>query len=81
MTETKTIKISEENYGWLCELAGELQKTTKKPVSIDKALSILNQKIKGNLSELAGSWKMTDKETEEFMSSLKQNWKKWKISA
>lgn len=27
------------------------------------------------LSDLAGSWKMSDKEAEEFMSELKKGWK------
>ncbi len=80
MTNTKTIKISEENYEWLCELAGDLQKTEKRTISIDKALSKLYKKLRGDISDMAGAWKMDDKEAEEFKSSLKQNWKKWKIS-
>lgn len=28
-------------------------------------------------SDLAGTWKMSDKEVEEFMSDLKEGWKKY----
>ncbi len=74
---TKTIKISEENYSWLVQLSGELQREFGEHISIDRALKTLH---KGKLSELAGSWRMTDKEVEHFSKSLKEGWKKWKIS-
>lgn len=74
---TKTIKISEENYKWLVELSGEMQKELGKPISLDKALKMLH---KGRLSELAGSWKMSDKEAEKIRNNLSEGWKKWKIS-
>lgn len=73
----KTIKISEENYKWLVELSGELQKEMGHPVSLDKALKMLH---KGRLSELAGSWKMSDKEAETIAKKIETGWKKWKIS-
>ena len=74
---TKTIKISEENYRWLVEFSGELRKEQGKPVSIDGALKMLH---KGKLSDLAGSWKMSDKEAENIFRKLSKGWKKWKIS-
>jgi len=40
----KTIKISEENYRWLLQLAGELQKNYGRSISVDKALSELKEK-------------------------------------
>lgn len=73
----KTIKISEENYKWLVELSGEFQKEAGHPVSLDKALKMLH---KGKLSELAGSWKMSDKEMETIAKNIESGWKKWKIS-
>jgi len=76
--EAKTIKISPSNYRRLHEVAGELQKETGKPISIDKTLSyVLN---KGKLSDFAGSWKMSDKEAEEFMKDTRRMWRRWKIS-
>ena len=74
---SKTIKISEDNYRWLVELSGEIQKELGKPVSIDKALKTLH---KGKLSDLAGSWKMSDKEANKISKNLSEGWKKWKIS-
>ena len=74
---TKTIKVSESNYRYICEFAGELQSDLGEPVSVDKALSFLFNR--GKISDLAGSWKMNDKEVEEMFSSLRQGWSRWKI--
>ena len=71
--------MSEENYRCIAEYAGELQKTLQEPVSLDKALSFIFNK--GKLSDLAGSWKMTDKEAVEFMHDLRGGWKKWTIKS
>jgi len=77
----KAIKISEENYQWLLSIATELQRRYKKPVSFDEALLVLrNKKMeKGNILDLAGRWKMSDKEAEKFVKDVKKGWKKWKI--
>jgi len=72
---SKAIKISEENYKWLCREAGELQKESGEIISIDKFISKL--KHRKSLSDLAGSWKISDKDTDEIMKELKRGWKKW----
>jgi len=72
----KTVKISETNYREICTYAGELQREIGTPVSIDKALTFLFRKSK--LSDLAGAWKMSDKETEEMMKTLRRGWSDWK---
>jgi len=36
---------------------------------------------KKRISDLAGFWKMSDKEAEEFLGELKKGWKKWKIES
>jgi len=77
--ETKTIKISSSNYREICEFAGELQKNIGEPVSVDKALTFLLNKSK--LSDLAGSWKMTDREADEMMKGLRKGWSSWKIKS
>ncbi len=74
-----SIKISEENYKRLCSLSGRLREKLHKPVSLNDALSFLYSKRK--ISDLAGTWKMSDKEVEGFMSGLKEGWKKWKIKS
>ncbi|HLD05165.1 MAG TPA: hypothetical protein VJG90_05605 [Candidatus Nanoarchaeia archaeon] len=76
--EAKTIKISAANYKRLNELAGELQKKVGKPVSVDKALNHLLRK--GDLLDVAGGWKMSDKEETEIMKSIRRGWKNWKTS-
>lgn len=77
--EAKTIKISQLNYRRICEYAGELQQEIGEPVSIDRTLTILLQKNK--VSDLAGSWKMSEKEANTMIDTLKRGWKTWKISS
>ena len=77
--EAKTVKISAENYRLLCGYAGELQVELGEPVSVDRALTFLFYKSK--LSDLAGSWEMSDKEAEEMLTSLRKGWDKWKIKS
>ena len=74
-----SIKISEENYRILCDLSGKLRERLHKPVSINEALGFLYKRR--NISDLAGTWKMSDKEAEKFMSDLKEGWKKWKTKS
>ena len=79
--ETKTIKISKKNYEWLCEEAGKLQSEMKKQISLDEALNQIHKKMTIKFSDLAGLWKMTDKEVETFTEDLKKGWKRWKIES
>ncbi len=76
--ESKTIKISKENYLWLLGLAAELQKQHHKPVTFDYALNTLRKKKmeKKKLSDLAGSWKMTDEEADKIKNNIKRLRKK-----
>ncbi len=40
----------------------------------------MDQKIgKKRISELAGAWHMSDRETEEFEKYLRSRWKTWKM--
>ena len=75
--DTKTIKISEETYRWLIQLSGEMQKDLGRPVSIDRALRKLRS---GKVSDLAGSWEMSDEEVHKMFKKLSGGWRKWKIS-
>jgi len=82
MTETKTIKISKETYAKLSETAGELQMRLKRPVSLDEAMKyLINLKEKNTkITDLAGTWDITDKELVEIKTSLKEAWKRWKLT-
>ena len=81
--ESKSIKISKENYLWLLKIAAELQQNQEKPVSFDEAISELKEKKmkKGkDIMEFAGIWEnMTDEEAKKLKKDLKKGWKKWKI--
>jgi predicted CopG family antitoxin len=74
---SKTIKISDENYSLLVGLAGKLQITSKKPVSIDEALSQLLGKE--DIMNLAGSWNLSDKEAETLKKEIEELWSEWRI--
>jgi len=79
MTEVKTVKISKETYARLSEIAGELQMRLKHPVSLDEAMRYLfTLKGKGvKITDLAGSWDVSEEEVVEIKASLTESWKKW----
>jgi len=80
MTESKAIKVSKETYAELSEIAGELQVKLRRPVSIEEAIKHLTRRQRKGvkISDLAGSWTMTDLEAEEIETEISQAWKKWK---
>ena len=72
---SKTIKVSQENYKKLLNIASELQKQREERVSFDDALEVMEAKKmngkKKKLSDLAGKWKgMTDKEASIFIREM-----------
>ena len=81
MTEVKTVKISKETYARLSEIAGELQMRLKRPVSLDEAMRyLISLKGKGvKITDLAGSWDVSEEEVAEIRASLAEAWKKWRI--
>jgi len=81
MTDVKAIKVSKETYAKLCEIAGELQIKLKRPVSIEEAMKhLIRLRGKGvKITDLAGSWNVTDEEIKEIKASISEAWKKWKL--
>ena len=79
--ETKTIKISKQNYEWLQEEAGKLKIKEKKSVSIDDTLTYIYEKSKTKFSDLTGLWKMNDKEADNILKEIRKSWKNWKIKS
>lgn len=83
VAKLKTVKISEETYAKLAEVAGEFQVKLKRPVSLDEAMKhLLEQKEKRKgvkITDLAGSWDMSDEEWAKIKASLAEAWKKWKL--
>lgn len=75
---TKSIRISQDIYEKLVEIAGKLQMDNKKPASIEDAIKYL---LKRKIGDLAGSWEIEDDEVKEIKESLEKGWKNWKLSA
>jgi hypothetical protein len=65
--------------GTFCEIAGELQVKLRRPVSIEEAMKdLIKRGEKGRkISDLAGSWNVTDVEFNEIKASIDESWKKW----
>ena len=42
---SKVIKVKEDNYKWLLEIASDIQKKLGRPVSFDEALTKIRNKI------------------------------------
>jgi predicted nucleic acid-binding protein len=65
--------------GTFCEIAGELQVKLRRPVSIEEAMKdLIKRREKGRkISDLAGSWNVTDVEFNEIKASIDESWKKW----
>jgi len=81
VTETKTVKISKETYAKLAEIAGELQTRMKRPVSLDEAMKyLISLRGKGErITDLAGSWDISDEELAEIKASITEAWKRWRL--
>ena len=79
MREVKTIKVSKETYAKLNEIAGELQIKLRRSVSIEEAMKdLIKRKEKGRkISDLAGSWNITETEFTEIKTSINETWQKW----
>ena len=79
LTEAKAIKVSKETYAKLSEIAGELQVKLRRPVSIEEAMKdLIKHREKGRkISDLAGSWNITDAELKEIKTSINESWTKW----
>jgi hypothetical protein len=80
----KSVKVSRDIYARLCEVAGELQVRLKRPVSFDEAmrylLSLRERKRRGVvITDLAGSWDMSDEEWAEIKVDLEEAWRRWKV--
>jgi len=81
VVKAKTVKISEETYAKLSEIAGELQTRLRRPVSLDEAMRyLISLKGKGvRITDLAGSWDISEEELMEIKASLTEAWRKWRL--
>jgi predicted CopG family antitoxin len=81
MTESKTIRLDMETYNELCRIAGVLQTQLGHPISLGDAIKFLLDRTrkKNRISDLAGTWDVTDEEIKEIKESLEKGWMQWKI--
>ncbi len=81
--ESKTIKVSEENYRWLLTVAATLQKDRGRRISFDEAIENMKtgRTNARNLLKLAGSWKMTEREADKIKKETRKGWNAWKIQS
>ena len=76
---SKTVRIDDEAYTLLSEYAGRLQAKLKRPVSMNEAIKHMarQQNEPQRISDLAGSWKVSDEEAAEIKESLRRAWETW----
>ncbi|MEX2752635.1 MAG: hypothetical protein Q6366_012235 [Candidatus Freyarchaeota archaeon] len=72
---TKSIKIGEETYKKLVEVAGRLQSELKRSISIEDAIKYL---MRRRISDLSGCWDVSDEEAREIKESLRKGRKAWR---
>jgi predicted transcriptional regulator len=80
---SKSLRVDDETYRKLCEIAGKLQSKLKRPVSVDEAIrSVIQmpQRNQNKITDLAGTWKLTDEELREIVENLRKGWRRWNHS-
>ncbi len=77
---SKTIRVDEETYKRLVERAGKLQALLRRSVSLDETIKYLTEGLRkqNKISDLAGSWKVSEVELEEIRKGLYEGWEKWR---
>ena len=79
---TKTIHITEDIYKRLFKVAEQLQTELKHSVSVDEAIKILVDDfgLENKISDLAGTWDISEEEVETIKKSIKEGGRKWETS-
>jgi hypothetical protein len=78
--DTLSIRVSRRNYEDLRRLAGELQRSTGRKVTLDGALTylLLSQRRSSRAKDIIGVWRhMT--EGENRLDSAKEIWFRWNL--
>jgi len=75
----RTIRVDEETYKRLMEQAGRLQAFLRRSVSLDETIRYMTEGLRAQnrISDLAGSWKVSDEEVEDIRKGLAEGWEKW----
>lgn len=77
----RSVRVEDRTYRKLSQASGRLQAMLGRPVSLDEAIWFLlkGAREEGKISDLAGSWDMSDSEAREVERVLRQGWKHWKL--
>ena len=77
----KSVRVEERTYRRLSQASGRLQVMLGRPVSLDEAIWYLLKGVKeeGKISDLSGSWDMSESEAREIERMLREGWKRWKL--
>ena len=75
------MRVEERTYRKLSQASGRLQAMLGRPVSLDEAIWYLLKEPRGEgkISELAGSWEMSESEVKELQKVLREGWRRWKL--
>jgi hypothetical protein len=76
----RSVRVEERTYRKLYQTAGRLQTVWGRPVSIDEAISYLLKapREENKISDLAGSWEISEREAKEIERVLREGWGRWK---
>lgn len=75
MTMSNRIRVSDEIYALVVRLSRKLQKVLGRPVPIDEGMSL---SCKEDIMNLAGSWDLSDEETEKLKKEIEDLWSGWR---
>jgi len=77
----KSVRVEERTYRKLSQTSGRLQAMLGRPVSLDEAIWYLlkGPRGEGRVTDLAGSWEMSESEARAVEKVLREGWKRWKL--
>lgn len=77
----RSVRVEDRTYRKLAQTAGRLQSVLGHQVSLDDAIWFLLKapREENRVTDLAGSWKMSDEEAKELERELREHWRRWKI--
>jgi hypothetical protein len=77
----RSVRVEERTYRKLSQASGRLQAILGRPVSLDEAIWYLlkGTREQGRISDLAGSWDMSESEAREIKRAVREGWKRWKL--
>jgi len=81
---SRVVRVDEEIYAALARMAADLQKSFGRKVSLMEAIRHLlaaKESEAGDVMELAGAWKMSDREAASLKKMIERSRSAWRSSA